>query len=115
MLSRRIVNVSVLQGQPRDGSGRVCIHLFVQDPKGPFIEPHVLHPVIGADGQEVKQQCTARPTRGRLACDLRRKVAPVKRGQVTTVTLRTEDPRVVTCPKCLASEYYAKAIERHGG
>ena len=45
-MGRRIINVSVLPGEPTDGSGRVCIHLFVQNPHGPFVEPHVLHPVV---------------------------------------------------------------------
>ncbi len=50
-------------------------------------------------------------TRGRLACDPKRNVAPVVRKGVTTVTMRTEDPRAVTCPRCMASSDYLKAME----
>lgn len=98
-MDKRIITMNVLPGEPIDGSGRVCIHLFVRDERGPFTEPHVLHP-----GRENPKELEAKPTRGRLACDRMRRVAPVRRGNVTIVTPRTDDPRAVTCPKCLASE-----------
>lgn len=107
---KRIVNINVVPGDPVDGSGRVCIHLFVQDEHGPFVEPHALHPAMDEHGQPIKQQVVARPTRGRLACDPKRKVAPVTRNGVTTVTPRTDDARAVTCPKCIASRFYAVAM-----
>ena len=106
---KRIVEVKVLPGEPLDGSGRECIHLFVQDERGPFVEPHALHPVI-KDGVPVKQQVDARPTRGRLACDPKRSAAPVTSNGVTTVTARTDDLRAVTCPKCIASDRYRVAM-----
>lgn len=108
-VGKRVINVNVLPGEPVDGSGRVCIHLFVRDERGPFIEPHVLHPVF-KDGVAVKQKVEAKPTRGRLACNPRRTVAPVTRGGVTTVTPRTDDARAVTCLKCCASVEYAEAM-----
>lgn len=80
------VTLKVLPGEPLDGSGRVCVHLFVRDPRGYMVEPHVLHPVAGGKFE-------ARPTRGKLACGVR-----LKRGEVT---LRSDDVRAVTCPKCL--------------
>ncbi len=107
---KRIVSVNVVPGDPVDGSGRVCIHLFVQDERGPFVEPHVLHPALDEAGQPIKQQVVARPTRGRLACDSRRKVAPVTRSGVTTITSRTDNPNAVTCPKCQASTEYIAAM-----
>lgn len=110
MRKRRIVNVKIIPGDPLDGTGRVCIHLFVEDKRGMIVEPHVLHPVV-KDREVVKQQLEAKPTRGRLACDSRKLVAPVTRNGVTTVTSRTTDARVVTCPKCQISEDYIKAIE----
>jgi hypothetical protein len=110
-VASRIVSISVLPGEPTDGSGRVCIHLFVPRADGPFVEPHALHPVF-QDGVQVKQQVVALPTRGRLACDPRRQVAPVTRRGVTAVTARTDDPRAVTCPRCLASVLYREAMER---
>lgn len=112
MMGKRQVNLRVLPGEPTDGSGRVCIHLFVPDEAGPFVEPHVLHPVI-ENGVAVKQKVQAKPTRGRLACDPKRTVAPVTRGNVTTVTPRTDDPRAATCPRCIASEAYAAMMARY--
>lgn len=106
----RTVSMSVLPGQPTDGSGKVCIHLFVRDEAGPFVEPHVLHPVIGPDGQPRKQELKARRTRGRLACSATRTVAPVTRNGVTTVTARSDDPHAVTCHKCIASPFYKEAM-----
>ncbi len=109
-MPKRILNMSVLPGEPLDGSGRCCIHLFIQDPKGIITEPHVLHRAPG-DSKEL----IAKPTRGRLACDPRRTVAPATTRGIITVTLRTDDPRSVTCPKCIASAGYAdlmKQLER---
>lgn len=110
---KRIIRTSVLPGEPLDGSGRACIHLFVQDERGPYVEPHVLHPVIGEDGQVVKQRLEARPTRGRLACDPKRDPSPVVRGNVTIVTDRTDNPSAVTCPKCLATKECAEILKKY--
>lgn len=104
-MARQVVSLSVLPGQPTDGSGIVCIHLFVRDPNGSFVEPHVLH-------QEVGKKMEARPTRGRLACDRKKTVTQVKRGNVTTVVLRSDDPRAVTCPKCKATTEYSELLNR---
>jgi hypothetical protein len=101
--------MSVLPGEPTDGTGRACVHLFVQDESGSFVEPHAIHPVY-RNGVQVKQEVECRPTRGRLACDPRRDPAPVTRGNATTVTHRTDDPRSVNCPKCLASTDYERMI-----
>lgn len=109
---KHIVMQRVLPGQPTDGTGRVCIHLFVQDEHGPFVEPNVLHPVF-KDEILVKQQVMAKPTRGRLACDPKRTVAPVARGNITTVTHRTDDPRAATCPSCLASSFYTEMMKHY--
>lgn len=109
-MAKRIVNTRVLPGEPTDGSGRACIHLFVQDEAGPFAEPHALHPALDDEGKQIKQKVEARPTRGRLACSRTRLVAPKTVRGVTTVTHRTDDPNAVTCPKCLASEDYLRAI-----
>ena len=105
-MAKRVVGMNVLPGEPLDGSGRVCIHLFVHDECGPFVEPHALHPVF-KDGEVVKQQLVAKPTRGRLACNQKRTVAPVTRDGVTTITPRTDDPRAVTCLRCCSSAEYA--------
>ena len=106
----RIVSMNVLPGQPTDGSGRVCIHLFVRDKVGPFVEPHVLHTVPGPDGLPRKEELVARRTRGRLACSATRTVAPTTRNGVTTVTPRSDDPYAVTCLKCIASSFYKEMM-----
>lgn len=111
MGKKRIVDLKVVPGQPTNGTGRVCIHLFVQDKAGLFVEAHALHPVF-KDGQQVKQMVEARPTRGRLACDPKRAVKHVTRGNATLVTPRTDDPRAVTCPKCIASTDYKRMTDR---
>ena len=104
MNNRRLIDVKVLPGEPLDGTGRVCIHLFVPDEAGPFVEPHALHPT------DVKGQVMAMATRGRLACDPKRTVAPVTRGRITSVTVRTDDPRATTCLKCKVSKDYARMM-----
>ena len=114
MARRRIIDLKVVPGDPTDGSGRVCIHLFVQDECGLFIEPHALRPVF-EDGVQVKQKVEAKPTRGRLACDPKRDPKPVVRGNVITVTARTDDPSAVTCPKCKKSEDYKAMASRLEG
>lgn len=102
---KRVLNVKVLPGEPTDGTGKVCIHLFIKDEKGPFIEPHVLH--IDKESKKI----VARATRGRLACDPTRTAAPVTMRGVTTLTLRTDDPRAATCPKCSASKEYKEMMD----
>lgn len=115
ILKKNIINVNVLPGESTDGSGRVCIHLFVRDERGPFVEPYVLGPKLDGDGKPVAGKGTAGPKRGRLACDPKRGVALVTRGNVTTVTPRSDDPRAVTCLKCKASTDYANAMKILGG
>lgn len=104
-MPKRVLSLNVNPGESLDGSGRVCIHLFVRDEMGPFVEPHVLG--VGGDGG---RQIVAGPARGRLACDPKRLVAPVTRGNTTTVTPRTDDPRAATCPRCLASKDCAEMM-----
>lgn len=108
----RVVNVSVLPGEPLDGRGKVCIHLLVPDDGGPFVSPCMLHVVeeVGEDGKATKK-LVSRPTRCRLACSPTRTVRPEDRGSVRNVTMRTDDARAVTCPKCLGSAFYTKAME----
>lgn len=112
MPKKRVINLYVNPGEPLDGTGQVCIHLFIKDESGPFTEPHVLHPAMDDVGQPIQGQLVARPTRGRLACDRRRLVAPVTRGNMTTITSHTDDPRAATCPKCKASQDYAQMMTK---
>ena len=108
---RRIVNVKLLPFEPTDGSGRARIHLFVPDERGPFVEKHVLQLVTetGEDGV-TRREIEAKPARGRLACDPKKTVAPKVSNGVTTVTMRSDDPRAVTCARCCVSDDYARMM-----
>lgn len=115
-MSKIIINQSVIPGtfttDPRDGI--VCIHLFVQDEKGPFVEPHVLHP---APGNEPGQRgntglIVTKPTRGRLACDPKRLVEIKVVKGITNVTHRTSAPEAVTCPKCKETADFIRMIKQ---
>ena len=105
---KRTVCVAVNPGEPKDGSGKVCIHLFVPDDRGPFIEPSVTC-------LDAENRLSVKSTRGRLACDPKRTVAQVTKGGVTTVVMRTGDPRAATCPKCKASAVYADMMSQIEG
>lgn len=106
---KRGISVSVLPGEPTDGGGRVCIHLFVQDEAGPMVEPHALHPPTKDSGG----QLVGAPTRGRLACG---KVPLTKQQEnLFRVTIRTDDPRATTCPACKSSDIYKLMMEKLKG
>lgn len=112
---KRRINLSVLPGDMeaiKRGAGRNCIHLFVEDDRGPYSEPHVLYPLLDAQGEPVKGQYEARATRGRIACDRRKIALPRQRAgtSVVDVTLRTNEARAVTCPKCQATPEYAEKM-----
>ena len=105
-VTKRIIDIRVLHGEPTDGSGRVCIHLFVPDStRWSFVEPCALH--------MIDKRLVSAPTKGRLACDpsgtrpMRLKNQLAGKPVVTIVTPRTDDPRAVTCPRCAASPEYA--------
>lgn len=108
---RRIVDVRVLPGQPTDGSGRVCIHLFVPDGTGPIVERSVTQLVSVPQGEGGGRRLSVGSTRGHIACDHKRSVAPVERGGVVRVTMRTIEPGAVTCPACAASRDYARIMK----
>jgi hypothetical protein len=101
-----------LRGQPTDGSGKVCIHLFVRDDSGPITTPHAILPVYDDKGEQVRQAGRFGSARGRLACDPKRLVAPVAVGGHVVVTMRTDDPEAATCPVCLASRDYKAMMDR---
>lgn len=107
-----IIETKLLPGEPLDGSGKVCIHLFVQDPDGLVVEPHAVLPVF-ENGAQVKQKTSCGPAHGRIACNPKiMNVQPVIRGNVTTLFHRTDDPRAVSCPKCKASKDYEAMIAK---
>ena len=104
-MKKRVISLKVLPGEPVDGTGRICIHLFVPDERGPFVETHCLY-------VDDERKIGAKLTRGRLACDPKRTVSLKPVNGVTTVTLRSDDPRAVTCPKCIASAEYIRKTEQ---
>lgn len=110
---KRIINVNVLPGESTDGTGRVCIHLFVRDENGMFTLPCVINPVM-EDGIAQKGKVVAKPTRGRLACDPKRSPLPTTRNGATVITPHSDDPRAVTCYKCKATQEYKKEMEGLG-
>ncbi len=113
---RRIVDLKVLPGEPLNGAGRVCIHLFVPDGTGPITERHVtqLRDIPQEDGSSAIR-LTVAPSKGHLACDRKRSVAPVERRGVVTVTMRTIEPYAVTCPACRASVEYERLMKLLSG
>jgi hypothetical protein len=106
-----IIHLKVLPGEPLDGSGRVYIHLFVRDEQGIITEPHVIRPV-SQEEMEAGRNIEVGPARGRLACDPKRTVSPKTHNGVTTITPRSDDPRAVNCPKCMASVDYKSMMAR---
>ncbi len=99
-MHKRVLDIKVLPDSKGRPSGTLCIHLFVVDPNGILTEPCVTQ----VDHTKKGSGLTVGPLKGRLACDHKRRVAVVHKGNVTSVTLRTGDPRATTCPRCLASK-----------
>lgn len=108
---RRIVDIKMLPGQPTDGSGKVCIHLFVPDGTGPIVERSVTQLVSAPQGEGGGRRLSVGSAKGHIACDRKRLVAPRERGGVVSVTMRTIEPGAVTCPACIASKDYARIMK----
>ena len=109
---KRVISVNVLPGEPVDGSGRVCIHLFVRDEKGSFTEPHVLSPQLDSDGLPIKGKVTAGAVKGRIACNPKRVPNLTPRNGVINVLMRTDDPQAVTCPRCMLTSEYTTTLAK---
>lgn len=110
-MNRKLL-MTVVPGQPKElveqGAAQICIHLFVPDEQGTFVESSVTC-------LDAENRLSVKSTRGRLACDPKRTVAQVTKNGVTTVVMRTGDPRAVTCPKCKASAVYADMMSQIEG
>lgn len=106
----RKVRLKVLPGEPLDGSGKVCHHLFVRnlDEKSGYKKPYTLKTNVGGP-------IIIAATRGHLACDPKRVLTPTSKGGVTEVTLYSDDPRAVNCPKCQATEPYKQLMRLLSG
>ena len=90
------------------GSGRMCIHWLIRDAAGPI-------------ATELDVRNTERGPlplggfKGRMACRPEQNtVYPQHRGQETFLCLHSDDPRAATCPDCLATEEYKKAMAELG-
>lgn len=97
---KRIIGLQVLPGQPTNSTGRLCIHLFVRDTNGSFTENSVLHVDTNVGNSTSKRKLIAKPTKGRIACQ--RTLTP-KNTKNGSMLLRSDDPRAVTCPRCVKS------------
>lgn len=99
----RIINVKQLA----DGTGRVCIHWFRLDPAGPITTP------VGAIMAGQFGPMKMGGERGWIACHPEQtSVLPVERGGETLICTRSDDPRAVTCPACIATVEYQEANKR---
>lgn len=80
-----------------DGSGRVRIHWFIHDPKGPI--ETVSSVTMSAIGP-IKMG----GARGRIACQPQRtSIAPEQKGSDMHIVTHSDDVRGATCPECLAT------------
>ncbi len=107
-VTKRKLNVRVLPGQPTDGSGKVCVHLFVPDERGLFTEPSVTYLADTDEGKRL----SVRPMCGRIACDRKKTVTQKTVKGVTDIIFRTGDPRGVTCSRCTNSTEYVEMMEQ---
>ena len=83
-----------------DGSGRVRIHWFVRDPKGPI-------KTAGSTTLPALGPLTLGGAMGRLACNAAIKdVAPQFSGGVWRPCVCSDDVRAVSCPECQAVPEY---------
>lgn len=99
-------NIVVMRVLPPDAQGtryvRVC--WFMIDANGPAQNPSgVIETSWGPKDYE--------GARGRIACQPQRtSVLPEYNGVETKLTVRSEDPRAVTCPLCKATPEYKAAM-----
>ncbi len=89
-----------------DGSGRVRIHYFVHDQKGPVTTPDgVIMSSIGPIRMGgVKGYIACQPERANLL--------PQMQGNVSLLTCHSDDARAATCPECLATDDWKKASQQ---
>ncbi len=85
-----------------DGSGRVCIHWLFQDPEGPI---QVTDRSVTASGPQI-----VRGRRWRMACNPTQSNVSVAEGGRLTPSPHSDDPRAVTCPKCMATAKFQEAM-----
>ena len=95
------------QGRPTD---IVRIHYFVWDEKGPIALPQKVTPTA-LGPLTIGGNVVTGAFRGRLACAPgRAENQPVWANGRIVPCPQTDDPRAATCPECMASEDYKKAM-----
>lgn len=92
MIKNKIIGLKVLPGEPTNGSGKICIHLFVVTKEN------------GGKG-------IFRAVSGHLACSPKKSSEVTERKGVTNVTMHTDDPRAATCPACIKSSDYTRIMK----
>lgn len=92
----RIINQRYLN----DGTGRVCIHLFVHSATGPATTP------AGVNGFKFEG------ARGYIACNpTQSKVTPLVRGNEHLLCTHSDDARAVSCPKCQETAEFRQQMD----
>ncbi len=120
--SNQILNMMVLPGEPKDGTGRICTHLWMNNPKGKFLQHYVMQPIADKNGEVVPNEFHFAPTKGQIACNPNLNPMPVVSGRdrvsgktIITITSMSDDPRAINCPKCMATEYYQTQMKLQEG
>ena len=89
----------------KDGSGRACVHWFRVDPKGPITTPSKTVPTMMGPMKFGGVQ-------GYIACNpAQNTVTPQQVGNDIYQCCRSEEPRAVTCPDCMATPEFKAAME----
>jgi hypothetical protein len=84
----------------KDGTGRVCIHFFVHDDRGPAVTP-------AAEVRTAVGTVQIGGSTGYIACQPQRAdVTPRMVGNTIQPLPHSNDGRAVTCPECMATEAY---------
>jgi hypothetical protein len=99
-----------------DGSGRLRIHWFVHDVNGPASTPPglIAENLLSPEMKNIVGP-RFRSATGYIACQPKRTdVTPQQYGNEIRLTVHSNDPRAATCPECLATEVYEKAMKELG-
>jgi hypothetical protein len=91
-----------------DKSGRVRIHWFIHEERGPIKTPETV---------KMTQIGPVRlgGNRGRIACQpAKTDLVPQQKGRDIEPCCHSDDPRAVTCPECMAVPEYREAMDYLG-
>lgn len=102
--------IVVLRTLPPDENGnrRVRICYFVKDEKGPIKIPNARLPKP-KEGKHMPFRVPG--CAGYIACQPKRSSTnPIQKGGETHLCTRSDDPRAVTCPECMATDEFKVAM-----